>query len=279
MVPYSLRLSGVFRRLAREPPSPQGRVGWGLPRSGRLTGGASVSLARSARTPHPSPPLRGRRAPWSEHEPRDGSDHRVQIVPSTAKPLPERVPRTVSSSSFTSTASTRQPRGPWRKAASTAATASGSPASTVSTVPSRRLRTEPSRQCSSAWPLVQALKPTPWTRPRTTARTVRRPVPGDDRLHVTRPGRAGRAAPADIDERPLRPVRRQDRLHELAVKAGRQALVAVERRHVPKRQIPEQAPDSAAPVAGDRGVAVRVDEEAVPDEAGGGGRGRPPGAG
>src|SRR5215203_4252198 len=39
--------------------SPQGRVGWGVPRNGRLAGGDQRSASRFARTPHLNPPLRG----------------------------------------------------------------------------------------------------------------------------------------------------------------------------------------------------------------------------
>jgi hypothetical protein len=60
----------------------------------------------------------------------------------------------------------------------------------------------------------------------------------------------------------------QHRLGHLHIEAARDAFVAVQRRHVGEREVPEDAPDGAARVASDRRIAFARDHEPVPRQAG-----------
>src|SRR5262249_3559236 len=72
--------------------------------------------------------------------------------------------------SSTTTWSTREPEGPRESRARYSPTAFSSPSATVSTVPSARLRTQPKTPRDRALRSANQRKPTPWTRPWTTAR-------------------------------------------------------------------------------------------------------------
>jgi len=60
----------------------------------------------------------------------------------------------------------------------------------------------------------------------------------------------------------------QHRLGHLHIEAAGDAFVAVQRRHIGERQVPEDAPDGAARVASDRRIAFARDHEPVPRQAG-----------